>query len=365
MFSRWLLVFSLLFAPLAYAQEDLVSKRIIGGFELDNGDKTDTSIKQWPWIAALIDNDDKLRCGASLISSQWLMTAAHCLYSNGRVNTDLIPTAIFQQSNLEQLNPESIIRPISQVVIHPEYNYFTNDNDIALLKLQTPVSELEPIRLPGLYIDSPVVANGTFATVLGWGRNQSFEVDYRLRKAELPVADLHECAKIYSAFGININPNMLCAGFELGGYDACSGDSGGPLVVPHESGSGWKQIGIVSFGIGCAKPDYFGVYTRISRYIDFIEKTICEQRPETPEISTSYNHGQLSITLNALPNIDTIQQYRIYYAPYPLPKPIQHYDIPGSNSVSIELDVNDAFYVVGQKLENNCSSHYSEIITIR
>ena len=342
-------------------QQNAINKRIIGGIEVDNSNKSTTSIQQWPWIVALIDEDKNLRCGASLISSEWIMTAAHCLYgSDSRVNNDLVLTAVFQQSDLDPLYPESIIREIRDVIIHPHYNYNANENDIALLRLDAPVYDLEPVRIPGMYIDTPVVPNGTRATVLGWGKTTSLTVDTLLRKVELPIVDLQECADSYSPFGININPNMLCAGFELGGYDACSGDSGGPLVVPHESGRGWKQVGIVSFGIGCALPDYFGVYTRISRYTEFIEKTICNHQTEKPDdLSILRDGNQLTITLTSTAN--NTQDYRIYYAPYPIPSPIQHYDLIGRNSVSTKIAEESVYYVTGQKLENNCSSEFSPI----
>ncbi len=104
-----------------------------------------------------------------------------------------------------------------------------------------------------------------------------------LRKVDLPLQSAALCS---SALGSSFTDNMLCAGVQQGGLDSCQGDSGGPLVT--SSGSGQLQVGIVSWGLGCALPGRPGVYTRISRYLDWIRQTT-----GVPNLGTASMSGQV------------------------------------------------------------------------
>ena len=89
----------------------------------------------------------------------------------------------------------------------------------------------------------------------------------RLRAVDLPIVNTTNCASVYP--GATIAEGQVCAGYEQGTMDSCQGDSGGPLVVPGGP-TGWTQIGIVSWGRGCAQENAYGVYTRVSEYVDWI-----------------------------------------------------------------------------------------------
>ena len=159
---------------------------------------------------------------------------------------------------------------MDEVVIHPEYDARTNRNDIALLKTKQEFHchkrELFPACLPR----DTSYASWHKGLVTGWGTtSEGGLVSPTLRKAKVPVVSDSECIK---AYGNQIYPEeMLCAGKD--GVDACQGDSGGPLVVQDEAHHGWSLIGIVSWGVGCARDGYYGVYTEVSHYIPWIAQS--------------------------------------------------------------------------------------------
>jgi len=92
-----------------------------------------------------------------------------------------------------------------------------------------------------------------------------------LQEVDVPIVSNATCN---TSYGGEITANMICAGYAQGGKDACYGDSGGPLFVPDETGTGWVQVGVVSWGEGCALPNYYGVYARVSRYQSWIESYV-------------------------------------------------------------------------------------------
>ena len=160
-------------------------------------------------------------------------------------------------------------RGVSEVIAHPGYDAASQDNDLALLHLSAPVT-LGPSVGTIARVESPandsLVAPGVEALVSGWGALQEKgDTSDILQKVSLPIVSNATCNV---AYGGTITDNMLCAGLAAGGKDSCQGDSGGPLVVP--DGSGWRLAGVVSFGTGCAQPNYYGVYTRVSQYAQWI-----------------------------------------------------------------------------------------------
>jgi secreted trypsin-like serine protease len=232
-------------------RESLPSGRIVGGVEAARG--------AWPWAAAiaLTQADGTLfqYCGGSLIAPDWVLTAAHC-----EVQTS--DTVLLGRHNLAESDGEA--HAISFVLTHNDYNNTPNDNDIALIRLATPSS-----RTPVAPIDSADTNSqaGDDATIIGWGAlSEGGSTSDTLQQVAVPIVSNDACDDIYS----NLTGNMLCAGEELGGEDSCQGDSGGPLLVRASDTAPWQQAGVVSFGIGCARPNIFGVYTRVSQYVDWI-----------------------------------------------------------------------------------------------
>lgn len=155
--------------------------------------------------------------------------------------------------------------------IHPDYDWFTLDYDVALLRVSVPITltnSIQPIAL--LATGSDDIPDGALLRVSGYGQTQVAADDQTLLRAvTVPKISNERCKEKYAAYVFPVNDNMLCAGFTEGGQDACQGDSGGALV--NEAG---EAVGVVSWGIGCARPGYPGVYARISSVRDFISSKI-------------------------------------------------------------------------------------------
>ncbi|XP_039997508.1 serine protease 27-like [Xiphias gladius] len=234
----------------------LEKNRIVGGQNASPG--------SWPWQATLISNNGPF-CAGSLISSQWVLTAAHCLTEFERQTT----TVYLGRHNQSGSNIHQVARKIAELTHHPSYDLLTNENDICLLKLSAPVSFTEYIRPVCLASAGSTFHTGTSSWVTGWGdthANGKLADSDILQEVNMPVVGNNEC-KCYHT--LPITENMLCAGLKAGGKDACQGDSGGALVTSDQIL--WVQGGIVSFGEGCARPKSPGVYTRVSQYQEWIQ----------------------------------------------------------------------------------------------
>jgi hypothetical protein len=158
---------------------------------------------------------------------------------------------------------------VSQVIPHPGFSFRAKVNDVALIRLAHPVTLgglVKTIPMAGAE-DSALFAPGVMATVSGWGTTSEGGVSSNaLRKVTLPVVSNTICNETYNGA---VKASMLCAGYAAGGKDSCQGDSGGPFIVADGRG-GWIQAGIVSWGNGCARPDYYGVYTRLASFKSWI-----------------------------------------------------------------------------------------------
>ena len=251
--------------------------RIIGG------DKV-TSLNEYPWMVALgdvySDDPDKLFnqfCGGTLIGDKWVLTASHCIMSKcgGIKDTEnfyvLIGTLDIKSTNGERIK-------VKRIIGHPDYDPMLTSSDIALLELEKSVTAYTPVQL---YRGSDTLA-GKQCTVIGWGNTVGYDHPVEvedpelLRHVSISVISNEQCQQAYNAEGNGgqIDSTMLCAGVEEGGKDSCSGDSGGPLVI-QESGV-WKQAGVVSWGDGsqCAEKGLYGVYSRVSKFINFIDENV-------------------------------------------------------------------------------------------
>jgi secreted trypsin-like serine protease len=215
----------------------------------------------------------------------WVLTAAHCVDWLSGANT------IRVISGTTQLSAPRIEQDVEQIIRHENYNSHTFENDIALLKLK-PLNQAQrnsdrakpqfrrPIHLPAKAeveeLSRPYVAVG----VSGWGvTSEGGVVVDKLRFVDfLPIVDNETCDRSYKTVGDSIGDGMICAGFRGGGYDACQGDSGGPLTVKSANSGVTYLIGIVSWGYGCARHLYYGVYTRVPAYFQWIEEKMSLSR---------------------------------------------------------------------------------------
>ena len=254
----------------------------------------------WPWQVRLLDKFDTKTgfCGGSFIDEQWILTAAHCVEWNGQV----IPSVVVgygsnKQSELKMVAGEKII-------VHPDY-LKENHADLALIKLAEPVTDATIIPMATPEIEETLLQPGNMVTVTGWGALWDFkgfeEALYtrkdggevvstrallsanaltspdQLHEVEVQLIGTDECRAAYEAFGqatstdFGIASTEICAGSPAGAKDSCYGDSGGPLVAKTEdSGVGYVQVGVVSWGSQCGNPVLPGVYNRLSRFNDWI-----------------------------------------------------------------------------------------------
>jgi secreted trypsin-like serine protease len=223
--------------------------RIVGGEK--------ASVSQYPYAVYLADRGGNQYCGAVIVSSTTVATAAHCAVAVKRADVRVVAGREDKRSG------DGVELRVSRVWVSPDYSGDpAKGDDIAVMT----VSGQLPYR-PAKVADSgdaDLYSEGTKATVLGWGRvaDGGARSDY-LRSAVVPVVSDKTCQSAYSGYAPS---DMVCAGYPEGGIDACQGDSGGPLVV------GDTLIGIVSFGEGCAKPNKPGVYTRVSHYANEISQ---------------------------------------------------------------------------------------------
>ena len=194
-------------------------------------------------------------CGGALYTKQIVLTAAHCVSGSGN-NTSITATA-----GVVDLQSSSAIKVKSTKVLQaPGYN--GTGKDWALIKLA------KPIDLPTLKIaDTKAYDNGTF-TVAGWGAAREGGGQQRyLLKAQVPFVSDASCKQAYPEL---VAGEEICAGLQQGGVDTCQGDSGGPMFRK-DNNNAWIQVGIVSWGEGCARPNFPGVYTEVSTFAQNIK----------------------------------------------------------------------------------------------
>jgi secreted trypsin-like serine protease len=206
---------------------------------------------EFPWMVRL-----SMGCGGVMYTQQLVLTAAHCVGSTGN-NSSI--TATYGAVDLQ--DPARITRQSNYVHRSPTYNTSTG-GDWALIRLASPI--VGAATLPSA--TTSAYNNGTF-TVAGWGAAREGGAQQRyLLKANVPFVDDNTCRSAGGSYGGLIPSAEICAGFmSTGGVDTCQGDSGGPLFR-RDANNNWIQVGITSWGDGCARPNAPGVYTEVSTF---------------------------------------------------------------------------------------------------
>jgi hypothetical protein len=275
--------------------------RVVGGI--------DVVMNEFPWqVALVVPGTRKPFCGGSLINNRFILTAAHCflfgdmgakdvevvlharildfkINSEGKrigalkaLNTSWgergsIQGPGYNHSKQTDEDEKSLRFRVKRVINHPMFSS-DFDYDASLLEIHgrinfnNPFSPI-PVCLPPLQQDLNSSYTNIKATVVGWGRGfeDAGSNNRLLQKVDVPVLDLSECNKTMSEA---LTRRMICAGYAEGGRDACTGDSGGPLIYKDKKGM-YQQIGIVSWGEGCARANKPGLYSRVEDFIQWIQ----------------------------------------------------------------------------------------------
>ncbi|CAL4063994.1 unnamed protein product [Meganyctiphanes norvegica] len=239
---------------------------------------TDAVFGEFPWQVTLwadkhADMYFSHLCGGTLVSKSWIVTAAHCLEHIPSLEMLKVRIGEHDLATENERYPY-IERKIKRKYSHPKFDFPTFKYDIALLELNEPVTEQPNIGficLPGSNND----LNRMTGWATGWGRLENEgSLPSVLQKVPLTIMKNKECKKSFKTAGrIEPIPKIFLCAADVG-RDACAGDSGGPLQLHDVSTDRWFLGGIVSWGIGCARPNHPGVYTRVSKFMPFIKKTI-------------------------------------------------------------------------------------------
>jgi secreted trypsin-like serine protease len=260
--------------------------RIVGGEEVWYG--------QVPWQVLIKERRlfgllNFRKCGGVLIAPRWVLTAAHC--NAGFLGSLDVVTGLHDiHEAAETPEGESAAGKSSgsarvqtlhskRVHIHPEFSRLQLTNDIALIELEGEVKfneNVQPVCLPPR---SHSYRDGTPAFVSGWGYTRyRGTLPSTLHIVGVPLLNKGKCQSMYDKARVSrrINDNVICAGYEQGGKDSCEGDSGGPLMLRQPGHQTWTLVGLVSNGVRCAEPNLPGIYTRVSRYLDWIEQVISD-----------------------------------------------------------------------------------------
>ncbi|XP_055382217.1 trypsin delta-like [Condylostylus longicornis] len=241
----------------SYTLYSVPDGRIVGG--------ASTTIQQFPHQVSL-RYQNRHRCGGSIISENVVLTAAHCVTGINRNQMIVRAGTTYRDS------PGTDVK-ISKIIIHTGYRTTTeHDNDIAILILNDKLkysTKIQAINLDNNLNNFNSTKIGNVAFVSGWGAlREGGSSSGALNYVSILVVDQTTCRNAY--YPEPITEGMLCAGVSAGGRDSCQGDSGGPLIV--FNGGEPILIGVVSWGNGCARPRYPGVYAKVANYRSWISK---------------------------------------------------------------------------------------------
>ncbi|XP_033214293.1 trypsin-1-like [Belonocnema kinseyi] len=236
--------------------------RIVGGVE--------TQVNQYPWVALLM-HKGRFYCGGTVINSKFVLTASHCVVDRFDKNAIVVRILEHDRNTTSESDIQNF--KVSEILRHGSYSTVNYDNDIALLKIEGEFNfkdGMRPVCLP----EKAKTFSGMTGIVTGWGAvQQSGPLSTVLQEVMVPIMSNEECRMTrYPAR--RITDNMLCAGYREGAKDSCQGDSGGPLHVANETVH--SIVGVVSWGEGCAQPNFPGVYTRVNRFLTWIERNTAD-----------------------------------------------------------------------------------------
>uniref|UniRef100_A0A8D2NDR8 Acrosin n=1 Tax=Zonotrichia albicollis TaxID=44394 RepID=A0A8D2NDR8_ZONAL len=299
------------------SDEERGRTRVVGGKNAEVG--------AWPWLVSIQDpsvSGTGHLCGGSLISTRWVLTAAHCFAENISAMRLLIGV-----TQLTEPGPEAQVRLIKRLLIHNEYDPADQSNDIALLEMSEPVqcnSHIQLVCVPKATLN---VAQLDTCYVAGWGATtaRSQQSSDILQEAKVHLINVQICNSSEWYQG-DVHTHNLCAGYPEGGIDTCQGDSGGPLMCKDKDADFFWVVGITSWGRGCARAKRPGIYTSVRHFYDWIVLQM-EMVPQSwnpyPTASPPWTHPTNAPwpTQNSLPT--PVEENN--NCPYPLKKLIEFF----------------------------------------
>ncbi len=284
----------------AATPEELIGsdgQEIVGG--------ADTSITTHPWQISFQSASGSHFCGGSILNANWILTAQHCIDESAAYAITAPATVRIAagSTKLSTMSSSGQIRYIDDIIPYPGYTDATTGKDVALLHLSTPLT-LNGSTVNSIALATPSDASagltnpGVVSTVTGWGALSSGgSSPDTLQAVDVPIVSNAEAS---SAYGQTITADQLAAGvMGVGGKDSCQGDSGGPLIV--SKGTGKILAGVVSWGQGCAEPNYPGLYARVSSFqgwiSGFLSKAPTTRLSMTSQSATSGTWKHYTVTV--------------------------------------------------------------------
>jgi secreted trypsin-like serine protease len=245
---------------------------IVGGDEAAAG--------RWPWQVGLLqanisNNFNAQFCGGTLVADRFVVTAAHCVTENDDTVTP--KGAVHVLTGTQSLDSGGTRRRVERIVRHPRYDPDTTDFDIAVIKLTT-AAPGKKAQLLTVAQERDLAWTNDRSIATGWGSlNGGSQFPTELQQVLLPIVSRANCNDSNSYDGA-ITARMICAGET--GKDSCQGDSGGPLIVRNADGRWQVLAGVVSWGIGCALANRYGVYSRVAVLSPWVSRIMENLSPE-------------------------------------------------------------------------------------